>query len=113
LIQAYIPNFAIDVLGSTGGDRVLRDDQKAILGAVDDARKRGKRAEKLFNKTSVMGEIIKACETGDFGAFEVAVRKELNASAENITEMELADFINEMWAAGVAARAYHENKPCW
>jgi hypothetical protein len=84
-----------------------------------DAKRRGERAKKLFDK-EVMGEIIGGCKISDMGddaggfkVFYDVCRVAITPSEEGITEIELDEFIHEMWEAAKCARRYQQCIPCW
>ncbi len=84
------------------------------------AKRRGKRAEKLFSREDTMGRVIAACKLADTdpaggeNAFKNACREVMNAADEGLSEGEFIDFLEDMWEAAKAARALaHEAKPCW
>ncbi len=85
------------------------------------AKKRGKRAEKLFSREETMGRVIAACSQADSGdeeggktAFRNACREVMNASDEGLSEGDFIAFLDDMWeAAKTARRRVQEAKPCW
>ena len=88
---------------------------------IEQAKRRGVLAKKLFDK-EVMHDVIKACqmydtgdEAGGFALFYAACREAINPAEERLTEAELTEFIERMWAAARCARREDGGEwfPCW
>lgn len=81
----------------------------------DTAKLRGKRAEKLFNKDSVMEAVIVAMKTGDYAGFDAACKEAIKPGDDPgiAAPSDVDNFIADLWAAACSSRARHESKPCW